>query len=224
MSRRRVRSIPVTAAVVLALLGTLTGCTMALPPDSSATPIPSATPTASGSASPTVEITLQDGDLLDPSQTAVWADPLAGADGYSVLTADEGDGSWSYKSDRTGCIVGYWHGPLGDTSAGGDDSALSDELLAAQFGTTADEVAGFVQNDAAPFRTPSELVQTRAVAGADEETATTYLVAARAFSALGEGFVATLRCPATTNVQAMWSLLSSDPNAFQLVFSQKPAG
>ena len=78
-----------------------------------------------------------------------------------------------------------------------------------------------MQDDVAPFRTPSELVQTRAVAGADSETATTYLVSARAFSALGEGFVATLRCPASMNVQAVWSLLSADPNAFELVFDNR---
>jgi len=214
----RTRRHGLLALLAIGLVATASGCTATpspTPPGSSASPAP----TPSVSASPTVEITFDDGELLDPSQKAAWADPLAGAEGYSVVTTDDGDGSWSYKSDDTGCVIGYWHGaPTGDAAAG--DSALSDQLLAAQFATTADEISGFAKDDAAPFRTPSELVQTRAVAGADEEAGATYIVAARAFAALGQGFVATLQCPAKTNVADVWSLLSSGPNAFQLVFSR----
>ncbi|TDN92671.1 hypothetical protein EV279_2198 [Microbacterium sp. BK668] len=201
-------------AVSVALLVSLSGCTVQPSPTPSA-----AEPSPSSSEPPTVQISLDDGDLLDPAQTASWADPLDGAAGYTVVTADDGDGSWSYRSEATDCVVGYWHGALPDSGEGDGDAADSDLLLAAQFGTTAEEIASFARDDLAPFRTPSELVQTRAVAGADSETATTYLVAARAFAALDMGFVATLRCPSTTDVRDMWALLSSDPNAFQLVFS-----
>ena len=212
MTRARTRGL--AALLAVGALAALTGCTAAPAPSASPAPTPS------GSSSPTVQITFDDGELLDPSQSAAWADTLAGKKGYSVLTTDDGDGSWSYRSDETGCTIGYWHGTLtGDASAG--DSALSDQLLAAQFDTTAEQIAEFVKDDVAPLRTPSELVQTRAVAGADAEAGTTYIIAARAFAALGEGFVATLQCPAKTNVSAVWALLSSDPDAFELVFTGK---
>lgn len=212
MTRARTRGL--AALLAAGVLIALTGCTAAPAPSASPTPTPS------GSSSPIVQITFHDGELLDPSQSAAWADTLAGAKGFSVLTTDDGDGSWSYRSDETGCTIGYWHGATTEDAAAGD-SALSDELLAAQFGTTPDEIAGFVKDDVAPFRTPSELVQTRAVAGADAAAGTTYIIAARAFAALGEGFVATLQCPAKTNVSAVWTLLSSDPDAFRIVFTGK---
>ncbi|MFH8250116.1 hypothetical protein ACH3VR_07105 [Microbacterium sp. B2969] len=207
------------AAVVIAVVAGATACTMS--PTSTSTPSASASPTPTGTASPTVEIKLADGDLLDPNQTAAWADPLKSAPGYTVDVVDDGSGSWSYTSDATGCTIGYWQGALTRLDASSDDSNLSDELLAAQFGTTTDQIAAFAKDDIAPFRTPSELVQTRAVAGADDESGTTYVIAARAFAALNQGFVASLRCPADTNVAAVWSLLSSTPNAFQIVFTAK---
>ncbi|WP_345802818.1 hypothetical protein AAIB33_06950 [Microbacterium sp. AZCO] len=204
-----------SAALVIAVVAGASACTVAPGGGASATP----TPTPIGTPSPTVEIQFADGDLLDPTQTASWADPLKGAAGYTVVTARDGNGSWSYKSDAIGCTIGYWEGPLTGLDPSSDDKALSDQLLAAQFGTTAEEIATYVQDDIAPFRTPSERVQTRAVPGADDQSGSTYLIAARAFGALGQGFVATLQCPAATNVGAVWTLLSSNPNAFELVFS-----
>jgi hypothetical protein len=200
----------VLAGLVVISLALVAACT-ADPPAVTSGPSPT--------ASAVVQIDFEDGELLDPAQSVSWADPLADLPGYTVLTSDEGDGSWSYTSDETQCTIGYWQGevPASDTASG--DEALSDELLATQFGVTADQIAEYVHDESAPFRTPSQLVQTRSAAGADDESATTYLIAARAFAALGTGFVATLECPADTNTSAVWSLLSADPGAFELVFS-----
>ncbi len=200
--------------MVAAFLVLVTGCT-AGPVASGAGSSPSPT----SDATPTVQITLDDGDLLDPSQEAAWADPLAGQVGYTVLTTDEGDGSWSYTAEDTGCTIGYWHGPLAETDAASGDSAASDALLAAQFGATPEELGAYADQNAGPFRTPSELVETRAVAGADADAGTTYLIAARAFTALGTGFVATLECPADKNVAVEWAKLGMVQHAFDLVFA-----
>lgn len=213
---RAARARGLAAAVLTAVvLAAGAGCTAEPPPTST----PTAPATPSPTSSPVVQITFDDGTLLDPSQAASWADPLADTDGYTVVTADDGDGSWSYRQDDTGCVIGYWHGDLAEADAAAGDSALSDELLAVQFGSPVGEIAPFVDDDIAPFRTPSQLVQTRAVAGADDHGGTTYIIAARAFAALGEGFVATLECPADTNVVDAWTLLSANPDTFELVFA-----
>jgi hypothetical protein len=195
------------AGIALIAITGLTACTTQSP----------SSPTPSGS--PLAALTFEDGERLDPAQAVSWADPFAGAEGYSVLTENEGDGSWSYTSDDTGCVIGYYEGTLDGLDASAGDSALSDELLAAQFGSTVEDIAGFAKDGVAPFRTPSQLVETRGVAGTDSESGTTYIVAARAFAALGTGFVATLECPVEMDVASEWATLNTDNGAFALVFS-----
>jgi hypothetical protein len=171
------------------------------------------------SASAAAPLTFDDGQRLDPAQKVVWADPFASSKGYTVHTKDHGDGSWSYKSDATGCIIGYYEGAPKNMDAAAGDSALSDGLLAAQFGSSAAEIAEYAEDGVAPFRTPSQPVETRAVVGTDAEAGTTYIVAARAFAALGTGFVASLECPAKLEVRTEWKKLNSGTGAFALVFT-----
>jgi hypothetical protein len=199
--------VTLAAGIVLFAVTALTGCTQQSP----AIPTPSASPLAA--------LTFDDGDRLDPAQQVSWVDPFAGADGYTVLTENDGDGSWSYTSDDTGCVIGYYEGTLKDLDASAGDSALSDELLAAQFGSTAEDIAGFAKDGVAPFRTPTQLVETRGVAGTDSASGTTYIVAARGFAALGTGFVASLECPAEMDVASEWATLNTDSGAFALVFA-----
>lgn len=199
--------VTLVAGIVLVAVAALTACTAQSPA------------TATPSASPLAALTFEDGERLDPAQQVSWVDPFARAEGYTVLTENDGDGSWSYTSDDTGCVIGYYEGTLKDLDASAGDSALSDELLAAQFGSSADEIAEYAEDGTAPFQTPSQLVETRAVAGTDSDSGSTYVVAARAFAALGAGFVASLECPAARDVGSEWAALSSEDAAFALVFT-----
>jgi hypothetical protein len=205
---RRVRDrLLAVTGLMAAVISLSTACTAQTP----------AQPTPSSSAAP--PLTFDDGQRLDPAQKVVWADPFGHTEGYTVHTKDNGTGSWSYQSDETGCIIGYYEGTPKNMDAAAGDSALSDGLLAAQFGSSAADIAEYAEDGVAPFRTPSQAVETRAVVGTDSEAGTTYIVAARAFAALGTGFVATLECPATLDVRTEWKKLNTDTGAFALVFS-----
>lgn len=208
--RERARG-PIVGGLAILMIAAVTGCT------ASSSPAPSSTPTPTGT--PVAVLSFDDGARLDPTQKGAWADPFKAAEGYTVLTTDDGDGSWSYTSEATKCVIGYYAGTLEGMDVSAGDSALSDELLAAQFGSTAEDIAEFAKDGVAPFRTPTELVETRAVAGTDAESATTYIVAARAFAALNQGFVATLKCPAKVDIADEWATLNTDRGAFALVFS-----
>ena len=189
----------VTAALAL------TGCT-ASPEAEATSPGPSASSTEAG-------LSFAAGASLDPSWRAQWADPFTALPGFSIAQADAGDGSWAYRQDATGCVLGYWQGAVQGLDPAGGDRDASDQLLALQFDGDVADVADFIGDDVA-FDSFTGPVQARSVAGADDQAAVTYIVAARAFATLGSGLVATLRCPASIDVYAQWRSLAADPGAF----------
>ncbi len=163
-------------------------------------------------------LSFEDGGRLDPAQQVAWADPFAGDEGYTVLTKNDGDGSWSYTSNATDCVIGYYEGTLEGMDPSAGDSALSDELLAAQFGSTAEDIARIRQGRHRALPHPRTARRDQSGCGHRFHPATTYIVAARAFAALNAGFVATLKCPAKVDVESEWAKLNSDTGAFALVF------
>ena len=202
MTRRGVLA-AASAGVVAVLLSGCVGGT-----DTPATP--TSTPTLS-------VLTFEDGAALDPAQVVAWTDPLVTADGYTRAVAEGTTGSWSYTSAVTGCILGYQQVPLTSEESADDDAAASDALLAASFSATVDEIAPYVEDGPGRFLTQSGIVETRAALGADRGT--TYLISARALSAVGIGFLGSLSCPQSIDVAAEWDRLNAESRAFELFFS-----
>ncbi|MCX6502110.1 MAG: hypothetical protein NT132_06865 [Microbacterium sp.] len=218
-------SFRVGALVVTALLTTTTlaGCSVVdllAGGKKTASPSASATPTADpdtdAQADPDVAISFAAGADLDPSWSAQWGDPFLGSTDFSVYAADDGNGAWSYQENATGCILGYWQGRVDGLDTSGGDSDASDQLLAIQFDADVAEVAPYAADDIT-FASLSGPIAARSVAGADSENGLTYIVAARAFAALGAGLVATLDCPEAIDVYTQWASLQADPGAYTAV-------
>ncbi|WP_460774168.1 hypothetical protein [Microbacterium sp. GXF7504] len=199
-------------AAVLVLAAALTACTG----DGADPATPSASASASAAGDAFAGIGFEEGAALDPSWQAQWGDPFIGRTDFTEYIADDGNGTWAYREEATGCVLGYWQGPVEGFDPAAGDAAASDQLLALQFGAEAADLADYVGDDVlfASFDGP---VAARSVAGADDTTATTYIVAARTFTALGAGLVATLDCPQEVDVYAQWVQLLSDPGAFTAV-------
>jgi hypothetical protein len=207
------------AVATLLAATALTGCSVvdmiAGGQQESPTASPSRSPSASGDAS-AGGITFEAGADLDPSWGAQWGDPFIGSADFTVYSPDDGKGSWSYQENATGCIIGYWQGAVDGLDASAGDSALSDKLLAIQFDAEVSDVASYA-GDTVSFSSFAGPIAARSVAGADKESGQTYIVAARAFGALGAGLVATLDCPEGLDVYAQWQTLAADPGAFTAV-------
>jgi hypothetical protein len=184
--------------------------------DSTPTASPSPSATSSADASADGGISFAAGADLDPSWSAQWGDPFVGNADFTVYAPDDGNGAWSYEEAATGCILGYWQGTVDGLDAAGGDSGMSDQLLAIQFDADVSEISPYAGEDIA-FASFTGPIAARSVAGADDESGQTYIVAARAFGALGAGLVATLDCPTGIDVYTQWQTLDADPGAFTAV-------
>ena len=204
------RTVALTAAA-LTFAGALCGCA-GVGGASDTTP---SAPTT-GAPSATGRLGFDAGAALDPSWQAQWGDPFIGSTDFTVHTPDDGDGSWAYREEASGCVLGYWQGRLDGFDAAAGDQAASDELLAMQFDADVDEIAVYVGDDISyvSFDGP---IAARSVAGADRDAGVTYIVSARAFATIASGLVATLDCPDGVDVYAKWVELAADPGAFTAV-------
>lgn len=201
MSTRSARSfVPLGALAVLALLS---GCTAS----TSGTTATDSGATASPAA-PAKQLTFAAGADLDPALIAQWSDTFGADSDYTASRPDDGKGNWGYTSTTTQCIVSFWQGGLAGLSATGDDSTLSDALLAVRLGVTVEELAPHT-SDTAVAASPEGIVEMRAVTGADSTSGVNYVVAARAFGTLKAGVIADVTCPAGQDAKAQFTAMAA---------------
>ncbi|MBD3941567.1 hypothetical protein IF188_07645 [Microbacterium sp. NEAU-LLC] len=223
--RQLLRPAGIAALLIVGAL-TLQGCAIALP--QIAGPAESSGSTEGGPTvddEPVDDETAADlpfdGEFDGATRTLQWTDPFMTDADYTVDTADDGNGSWSYVDNRTGCVAAFYQGTVTGLEASEGDSALTDEMLALVLTddsgeqATADDVAGWAHDDVLPLSTAG-VVDTRTVtsAGAD---GTTWLDTARMIGSVGGGIYLGVTCPSGQDATVQYGTLLSDGLAAAVV-------
>ena len=88
----------------------------------------SPTPTSDARvAAPPTDLSFDEAADLDVSTWRVEWVPLFPEDGFSILSPDDGNGSWAHTDDATGCQMFFYQGLLTDLNMAQDDRAISDD-------------------------------------------------------------------------------------------------
>lgn len=189
----------VTIAAVAATTLSLSGCLYAQIPDEAptidvvTTDEPDA-PTDEPSGDLPLSLGFAEGQELPATAYIEWGDGLMTDDGWVTESPDDGNGGWSYATADGSCTAQFWQGLTSDVAVvAGDDSASSDAILAVLLQSTAAEIT--------PLATTGEFsyqvggtggVEHRQVVGAEGER--TWVMAARAFTAVGVGLYVIVDC------------------------------
>jgi hypothetical protein len=189
----------VTIAAVAAATLSLSGCLYAQIPDEAptidvvTTDEPDA-PTDEPSGDLPLSLGFAEGQELPATAYIEWGDGLMTDDGWVTESPDDGNGGWSYATADGSCTAQFWQGLTSDVAVvAGDDSASSDAILAVLLQSTAAEIT--------PLATTGEFsyqvggtggVEHRQVVGAEGER--TWVMAARAFTAVGVGLYVIVDC------------------------------
>jgi hypothetical protein len=210
--------LPISAVVLCAVMA-LSGCASPSPASTDGAQTRSAAPTessAESSASPTptaatrtlpAELSFEAGSVLSEGVWETgWAEILGNTAGFSVESPDDGNGSFSYVDDTTGCRISFYQGTVTDLDLTQDDRALSDDFLATMMnvatggGVTREDVAANAYDDVAGRYPDSGTVSTRTIwlTGSEGET---LLSSTRMFAALGGGVYIGILCPAGQSAQ-----------------------
>jgi hypothetical protein len=207
-TRRRVSMIALAASVVL-----LAGCAQLTPTQGSM----SATPDADASERATVDpreappgaaealrrapadLSFETGVDLDPAEWRVqW---FTFGDGFSEVSADDGNGNWSILDDATQCTIRFYQGTIAGIDYGQDDRTVTDDLLfvitgAIVEGAVREDVTTYAFDDAVPlFLDRGELLPMRTIWGTGED-GSSWLYSARMFGSMGGGVYLAINCPA----------------------------
>lgn len=194
------------AGLGLAILAlSVTGCSTAGPPaaDSGATDPPAAPSEPSPSPSLSPAETLTSAFAFDaatppaPGQWLIaWDDHFAVTEGFSVLSADDGEGSWAYRDDRTQCTVAFYQGSAAaaglDASAG--DREQSDEFIGIVMQAPPEMVEQYVEDYDVPVWGEDDSVAFRTLGGAAED-GSTRVDTARVVPSLDVVLHVTIGCP-----------------------------
>lgn len=215
----------------------LTSCVSAAVPeettgptaDASASAEAGSTPDAGGeeSAEPTPEapepewdvpdpLTFEAGVDLDPELIPQWSDPYLADEDFESSIADDGNGGWGYRHIETQCEVIFWQGriELGD----GDDSELSDLLLAHTLGADVSQVTPQAEDLPGAFQTITEgTVDARVLRANDPNSGANGIFAARSFGAVQSGVTVRLECPEGQDATVMWERLTTEYRGLTLM-------
>jgi hypothetical protein len=232
LTRRHMRRL---TALTLAML-LLAGCASAAPADGrppseagagSPTKAPAlATPTPSPSqsaapATPPADVTFEAGSALAAGEWDVgWVEVLADTPGFSVAAPDDGNGSFSYTDDGTGCAMRFYQGSITDLDMTQDDRSISDDYLGVMMaalveGSTREDVAAYAYDDLAGQYPAEGTVSTRTIAGTSS-SGETWLHSARMFGSLGGGVYIGIVCPAGQDAQVELNTLLTQFVAIQV--------
>lgn len=165
---------------------------------------PRPTPSATQTVAPFSELTFAAGADLDPAEWSVsWDDKFQIDDDFSVLSPDDGNGSWSYVDNTTGCGISFYQGSITDIELTGDDGVDTDRMLTAILGAsmpgvTFEDVQANAGNDSFLQAQPGGMVEIRSIGGTTAEGGT-WLDSARMFSALDTGTYVSIQCPSGQN-------------------------
>ncbi|CAH0243547.1 hypothetical protein SRABI76_03062 [Microbacterium oxydans] len=135
-----------------------------------------------------------EGQELSPTVSVEWGDGLLVDDGWVTESPDDGNGGWSYATADGSCTARFWQGLTSDVAVvDGDDSASSDAILAALLRSTAAVITPLATTGEFSYQVGgSGGVENRQIVGADGER--TWVMAARAFTAIGVGLYVIVDC------------------------------
>ncbi|WP_334152662.1 hypothetical protein [Microbacterium sp.] len=191
----------VTIAAVAATTLSLSGCLSAqIPTDVPVSDAPTDAPTDAPADEPTGDLPLTlgfaEGAELPTTAYIEWGDGLMTDDGWVTESPDDGNGGWSYATADGSCTAQFWQGRTSDVAVvAGDDSASSDAVLAVLLQSTAAEITPLATTGEFSYQVGgSGGVEHRQVVGAEGER--TWVMAARAFTAVGVGLYVIVDCSA----------------------------
>lgn len=207
------------AVVVAAALLPLSGCLYAqIPADvpasedaSTPAPMPDESPSISSDDDLPTTMSFDDGGSLPATAYIQWGDGLLTDDGWEIASPDDGNGNWSYATVDGSCTAHFWQGLIGDDIlVAGDDSATSDAVIATVLGGTPDDITPNATTGSFSYQIGgNDTVENRQVVGQD--TGRSWIIAARAFSAVGVGLYVIADC--TTGDPAVALAEIADRNA-----------
>lgn len=198
-SRRLLRLVTIAAVASTAL--SLSGCLYAQIPDQAPT-IDAVTtdepdaPTDEPTGDLPLTLGFADGRDLPTTAYIEWGDALMTDDGWVTESPDDGNGGWSYATVDGSCTAQFWQGLTSDVAVvAGDDSASSDAVLAVLLQSTAAAITPLATTGEFSYQVGgSGGVEHRQVVGAEGER--TWVMAARAFTAVGVGLYVIVDCSA----------------------------
>lgn len=190
----------VTISTVLAAALSLSGCLYAqIPGDTEVSAEPTDAPSSDAPADePSGELpaglSFAEGQELPSSAYVEWGDGFLADDGWVTESPDDGNGGWSYATADGSCTAQFWQGRTSDVAVvDGDDSASSDAILAVLLQSTAAEITPLATTEEFSYQAGgSGGVENRQVVGAEGER--TWVMAARAFTAVGVGLYVIVDC------------------------------
>ncbi len=200
-TQRRVRIIALAIGMVL-----LTGCTSSpsASPASSKTPTkskptPSATPRTS--PTPTLDLSFERAeDVLTATGSIEWVERMFVEEQFSVASADDGAGSWSYLNESTDCEIAFYQGQIFDLDKTQDDRTMSDWMIANiafQATPTAEDLAVIKANgvdDTIALVNDGGQVAVRVIEGQAQDGGT-IVIASRMIGIQSGGLTISIMCP-----------------------------
>lgn len=181
----------------------LAGCQAATPPSD-----PSASASAGSSASdapatgqqptlPLENLTFEAGNTLPADSLPQFGENLSGNSDWQITAPDDGTGNWAYASADGLCQAAFNQHHLDEsvTSVPDDDRATTDALLTHLLKLSPEELATGVVDGTVGYGELGQAATTdvRAVAASDPDSGQ-WLMAARAFAAVGIGLSVDLAC------------------------------
>ena len=185
----------VTIAAVAATTLSLSGCLYAqIPTDVPVSDAPGDAPTEEPAGDLPLTLGFAEGDDLPATAYIEWGDGLMTDDGWVTESPDDGNGGWGYATADGSCTAQFWQGLISDVAVvAGDDSASSDAILAVLLQSTAAEITPLATTGEFSYQVGGSAgVEHRRVVGAEGER--TWIMAARAFTAVGVGLSVIVDC------------------------------
>lgn len=200
------------AAATLAVLS-LSGCLYAqIPIGQQTESAPSSEP--EGSDEPTDDtatgatLTFAEGLELADSAYIEWGDGFLTDEAWKTVSADDGNGGWTYGTVDDTCTAEFWQGRISDVPVvEGDDSASSDAILGVLLQTGTGDITEVATTGEFSYQIGgSGGVENRQVVGSDGDR--TWMMAARAFTKTGVGLYVIVDCTGGAGAETTMDLVN----------------
>lgn len=192
------------AVVLIALLGALAGCASfsigGAPEPTDPPPAETEEPVDEIESLVPRELTFDAGDELEPGSIyAEWTDPFAADDEFAVLSADNGNGGWSYTDLTNECEITFYQGTLSDVDTTGGDQAASiaaiSTIVSVSDPQATPELVEQYGTEVGVSQYPDEGTVSMWGLGAEVDDGTSWVNSARYFSAIDRFLLYTVTCP-----------------------------
>ena len=152
------------------------------------------------------DITFSDGATFTSSNIAQFTDPFLGDSAWTVDSADDGNGNWSYKDPSGLCTVQFHQGAIEPALVvAGDDRATTDAMLASVLSSNAADLSTYLDDDtfAAGYAGDGSIVDTRSLSSNNSDGSST-IFAARAFAGIPAGLYVAISCAPGGDIDSVY--------------------